>query len=174
MDGFTAASFGTFTPLPDGSESTMSLCNDVAITLFLEKELKVVPDAARGTLLDLGCGAQPYRPLYRRYFRRTVTGDHMVRSKIDAQLDILALPFDDNAFDAVILSEVIEHVADPMRALSEIQRVLKKGGLLFLTWPFIHPLHELPYDYARYTEFGMHQLLRKSGFRLETLTRRGD
>jgi SAM-dependent methyltransferase len=152
----------------------MSLCNDVAITFFLEKELKAVPETARGALLDLGCGAQPYRRLYQHYFRQTVTGDHTVRSKIDAQLDIHALPFEDEAFDAVILSEVIEHVVNPMQALLEIQRVLKKGGLLFLTWPFMHPLHELPHDYARYTEFGMNHLLQKSGFQLETLTRRGD
>jgi SAM-dependent methyltransferase len=152
----------------------MSLCNDVAITAFLGNELKAVPEASRGALLDLGCGTQPYRHLYEHRFRQIVTGDHTVRSKIDVQLDIHDLPFEDEAFDAVILAEVIEHVSDPLKALLEVQRVLKKNGLLFLTWPLIHPLHELPNDYARYTEFGMNRLLKISGFQLETLTRRGD
>jgi len=152
----------------------MSLCNDVAISVFLAKELSEVPDGSRGALLDLGCGTQPYRPLYQHRFRQTVTGDHTVRSRVDVQLDIHDLPFADEAFDAVILSEVIEHVTDPLRGLLEIQRVLKRDGLIFLTWPFIYPLHELPNDYVRYTEFGMNRLLAKSGFQLETLTRRGD
>lgn len=152
----------------------MSLCNDVAITMFLEEQLRIVPDTARGVLLDLGCGTQPYRSLYHNLFKQTVAGDYCVRSRIDTRLDICSLPFMDEVFDAVILSEVIEHIDDPVRALSEVSRVLKKGGLIFLTWPFMHPLHEMPHDYARYTEFGMNRLLRKTGFQLEVLARRGD
>lgn len=152
----------------------MSLCNDVAITMFLKEQLRLVPDSARGALLDLGCGGQPYRHLYRALFKQSVAGDYCVRSRIDARLNICALPFRSEVFDAVILSEVIEHVDDPVQALSEVRRVLKKGGLLFLTWPFMHPLHELPHDYTRYTEFGMSRLLDKTGFELETLSRRGD
>src|SRR5262249_20314844 len=97
-----------------------------------------------------------------------------VRSAIDTKLDAAALPFRDNSFDVVLLSEVIEHVSEAPLVFREINRILRPGGSLLLTWPFICPLHEVPKDYARYTEFGMENMLRASGFRIEVIERRGD
>ena len=152
----------------------MSLYNDLAITAFLEEQLPCVADGKKQILLDLGCGQQPYRSVYCDLFNKVIAADFDVRSKIDALLDARALPFMNDSFDIVLLTEVIEHVDDSSIAFREISRVLKNGGYLLLTWPFICSIHELPKDYVRYTEFGMQRLLQAAGLEIEKLHRRGD
>jgi len=151
----------------------MSLCNEVAIRRFLESELKRVPLHLRGVLLDLGCGTQPYRSLYANVFRHAIAADFDSRSRLDAKLDIRRLPFCDNSVDVVLLTEVIEHVIDGADVIREIGRVLKPGGMLLITWPFIYPLHELPHDYVRYSEFAMQLLASRAGLQITMLERRG-
>jgi SAM-dependent methyltransferase len=152
----------------------MSLCNDLAIADFLAEQLPTVADLDRGILLDLGCGIQPYRAVYADLFKTVIAADFYHRSKINVRLNISALPFPDESCSVVLLTEVIEHVEDTAQALREISRILKKDGHCFLTWPLLYPLHELPFDFGRYTEFGMQRLLEKVGLRIESLYRRGD
>jgi SAM-dependent methyltransferase len=152
----------------------MSLCNEVVITRFLERELNGVPAHLRGVLLDLGCGTQPYRSLYAQGFKQVIAGDVALRSPLDARLDVRRLPFRDNTVDVVLLTEVIEHVVDGADVIREIGRVLKPGGRLLITWPFIYPLHELPHDYVRYSEFAMQSLAIRGGLAITRLERRGD
>ena len=73
----------------------------------------------------------------------------------------------------MLFSEVVEHVPDAPKALAEIARVLRPGGALLITWPFVYMMHEVPNDYARYTEFGMARLLASNGLKFEALARRG-
>lgn len=68
--------------------------------------------------------------------------------------------FDDAQFDAVFLIEVLEHVREPTQAIAEIQRVLKPGGRLILSVPYIFEIHDAPHDYWRFTRFGLQHLLR--------------
>jgi len=152
----------------------MSLCNEITIKSFLNTQLPKLADRERGTLVDLGCGRQPYRSLCGGLFKRIIAADLNVRSRIDVRLDVSGLPFKDEAFDVVLFTEVIEHVHESTRAISEIRRVLKKEGRVLITWPFMYPLHELPHDYIRYSEFGMQYLLESAGLRIEVLSRRGD
>ena len=152
----------------------MSLYNDLAIRHFLTSQLRRVADSHRGIVLDLGCGDQPYRALYAHLFRKVITSDFELRSAVDVQLDSSAIPFADESFDVVLMTEVIEHVPDSVRTLKEVSRILKSGGILLITWPFLHPLHEIPHDYTRLTEFGMQHLAEQAGLRIEALERRGD
>ena len=76
------------------------------------------------------------------------------------------IPFNDNTFDSVLASEVFEHIFNPDEALLELNRVLKKGGNILITVPFVWFEHEIPYDFARYTSFGIEHLLRKNGFQI--------
>jgi len=62
-------------------------------------------------------------------------------------------------FDYVILSEVLEHFHNPATAIRNCRRLLKKGGILLITTPFVFPIHERPVDYYRYTKFGLMHLL---------------
>ena len=79
--------------------------------------------------------------------------------------DIVALPFQSGAFDAVKATEVLEHVPDPAAALRECARVLRSGGHLVATAPFLERLHGDPGDYARYTETMWARLLAEAGLR---------
>jgi SAM-dependent methyltransferase len=68
-------------------------------------------------------------------------------------------PVPDAAYDTVLCSEVLEHVSDPWSGLQEIRRVLRPGGVLLLTVPFLARLHEEPHDYFRYTEHALRATL---------------
>lgn len=69
----------------------------------------------------------------------------------------------DGSVDGVFMLEVLEHVKTPQKALDEIHRILKPGGALFLSTPFIFPLHDEPHDFYRYTKYGLAHLLSAFG-----------
>jgi SAM-dependent methyltransferase len=81
----------------------------------------------------------------------------------DVRADIVALPFRDGVFDAVKASEVFEHVPAVAPALAECRRVLRPGGHMVITVPFLERLHPDPEDYARYTERMWERLLAEAG-----------
>ena len=68
---------------------------------------------------------------------------------------------------------MLEHVFNPDEMLAEIGRVLKKGSLALITTPFCWNEHEAPFDYARYSSFGMKDLLEKNGFRVKSIHKSG-
>ncbi|MBC7249757.1 MAG: class I SAM-dependent methyltransferase [Anaerolineae bacterium] len=78
----------------------------------------------------------------------------------DVVCDVCHVPFPENSFERVFLMEVLEHVYDPAQALAEIYRVLKPGGVLIFSVPFVFPLHDRPFDYFRFTKHGIELLLR--------------
>ena len=90
--------------------------------------------------------------------------DLKLASKADIIGDALKLPFRANSFDTVLLIQVLEHIPKPKKMLEEIYRVLKKGGYLVLTCPLTWNLHEEPYDYFRYTCYGLKYLCEWVGF----------
>jgi SAM-dependent methyltransferase len=124
----------------------------------------------KGVLLDVGCGNQPYRGFLMNSPSKAtkyigVDIDYKFASvKPDLYWDGKKIPLDDNTADTVILTEVLEHCPDPKQVLSEIFRVLKPGGVLFLTIPFLWMLHEVPYDEYRYTPFSLKRFLELAGF----------
>lgn len=83
---------------------------------------------------------------------------------LDAAVDLNeALPFADGRFDTIVLSDVLEHLAEPAVLWREMARVLAPGGRLLLNTPFLYGVHEAPHDYARYTEFGLRRLAEQAG-----------
>ena len=149
---------------------------------FIRRELykKVKKYAPRlgGRLLDFGCGRKPYEHLFhvQEYVGIDVeqTGHDHSRSKVDVYFDGTKIPFDDGTFDSLFCSEVLEHVFDPEDILTEINRVLKGGAKALITVPFCWNEHEIPYDYARYSSFGLKHLLEKHGFRVIELEKTGN
>jgi SAM-dependent methyltransferase len=122
-----------------------------------------------GRLLDVGCGSQPYRSLFfvDEYIGLDIDNEMSRQRGIADQLyDGNAFPFADGSFDSVLCNQVLEHVFNPDDFLREIARVLKPGGKLLLTVPFVWDEHEQPYDYARYSSFGLRALLEKQGIKL--------
>jgi len=128
-------------------------------------------------ILDYGCGSKPYENLFdaREYIGADihVSGHPQANRKADLFFDGKTLPLADNHFDGVLMSEVLEHVFDLQECLSEIVRVLKPGGTLLITCPFVWPLHEEPYDFARYTPFALRQELDKAGLDIVKLEQLG-
>lgn len=124
-----------------------------------------------GHLLDVGCGRMPYKKfLLDNQFITGYTGLDIDTALVyeegvqpDFTWDGISMPFPDNHFDTLMATEVLEHCPDPGRILDEMRRVLKPGGLLFFTVPFLWYLHEVPHDEYRYTPFALQRLLEDSG-----------
>jgi SAM-dependent methyltransferase len=113
-------------------------------------------NATEATTLDLGCGAGPYAD----YFPHRIGFDVQPGPAVHIVGDAHDLgTFEDEQFECVLCSEVLEHLHTPTRAIDEIHRVLKPGGRLILTTRFIFPIHEAPGDYYRYTKYGLRHLL---------------
>ncbi len=122
-----------------------------------------------GKTLDVGCGTKPYEKYFQssEYIGLEIeTTIHKEKSKADFYYDGTKFPFVDKDFDSVVTNQVLEHVFNPNSFLSEINRVLKPHGKLLLTVPFVWDEHEQPYDYARYSSFGLKSLLEKHGFKI--------
>lgn len=124
-----------------------------------------LPPGAR--VLDAGAGEAPYRPLFAHcdYVTQDWPGTvHQGAHGADVIADLHDLPLEDGSFDAVLCTEVLEHVAEPARVLDELARVLRPGGSVLITVPFVIGLHEEPHDHYRYTSHGLRGLLGRSGF----------
>lgn len=122
-----------------------------------------------GHLLDVGCGTKPYQSLFTvdTYIGLDIDSEVTRKSGVADQLyDGGKFPFEDAEFDSILCNQVLEHVFNPDEFLGEIMRVLKPGGRLLLTVPFVWDEHEQPYDYARYSSFGLRALLEKQGFHI--------
>ena len=135
----------------------------------LLKNIKLLGSEITGKTLDVGCGTKPYE----KYFNSTEYIGLEVENTINKQekkVDVLykgdKIPFADKEFDSVISSQVLEHVFNPQQFLSEINRVLKLSGKFLLTVPFMWDEHEQPFDYGRYSSFGLKDLLEKNGFKI--------
>ncbi|NLG17381.1 MAG: class I SAM-dependent methyltransferase [Fibrobacter sp.] len=126
-------------------------------------------------VLDVGCGKKRYRDLFRgaKYFGIDLPFSNSEGNRADVYGSALALPFRDKTFDCVISTEVIEHVPDPVVFLSQVSKVLALEGCLLLSAPFFWPLHEEPYDFYRFTIHGLRELLRKQGFTVKEVIKRG-
>ncbi len=127
-----------------------------------------------GDVLDFGCGEKPYESLFRNARSYVgvdveVSGHDHAQSKVDFFYDGRSLPFPDGRFDAVVSFEVLEHIFNVDEALGEIGRVLKPGGQILITIPFAWDEHEAPYDFARYTSFGITDVLKRNGFEVVEL-----
>ncbi len=121
-----------------------------------------------GKMLDFGCGSKPYRHLFQvdEYIGTDirVSGHNASNKQVDVFYDGNTLPFQDNSFDCVLSSEVFEHIFNLDTVLQELYRILKPDGYMIVTVPFIWDEHEIPYDFGRYTSFGLKHLLEKQGF----------
>lgn len=125
----------------------------------------------KGIVLDIGAGDRWTCPFLGKGVEYVAvdyptTGKELYKSTPDVFADGMQLPFMDNCADAVLCFEVAEHVTDPYRLVSEIKRVLRPGGRVFLSMPFLYPIHDAPYDYQRYTSHGLHRLVKESGLEL--------
>lgn len=121
----------------------------------------------QGRMLDIGCGDKPYEAALRPYVTEHIGLDHPDSLHGLAHADIVAsayeIPVGDRHFDSLLATEVLEHLEEPLAALTEWARVLAPGGCIVITTPMIWHLHEEPRDFYRYTPHGVDYLLRRAG-----------
>ena len=143
----------------------------------LAKHIGALAGHITGRTLDVGCGNKPYLRLYR--------SEECVGLEIDTPQDRASksaeyyydgsrFPFADESFDSIVASEVFEHVFNPDQFVSEVMRVLKPGGKVLLTMPFVWDEHEQPLDFARYSSFGIRFLLERQGLEIIELRKSTD
>jgi len=129
----------------------------------LFREIKKCAPVIGGRVLDVGCGQKPYQSLFQstEYIGLDVeeSGHNHANEQIDVYYDGVQFPFENDSFDSVICNQVLEHIATPEITLSEIHRVLKPQSYVLLTVPFIADEHEQPFDFYRYSSFGIKHLL---------------
>jgi SAM-dependent methyltransferase len=134
----------------------------------ISDNIKYYADNINGITLDIGCGSKPYEKLFSstKYIGvdLEVSGHNHTNSPVDIYYDGRILPFVNGYFDSIVCFEVLEHVFNPSEFLEEANRVLKPGGSAIFTVPFIWDEHEQPFDYARYSSFGLKHLFEKNGF----------
>lgn len=122
---------------------------------------------AGATLLDIGAGES----LYKKVFSQTAytscdlvsSSDRHDFSNLDVIADASALPFPSASFDYAINMVVLEHVPDPWATTHEMARILKPGGTAYALIPLVRPEHLVPYDFHRFTRYGIRQMFENSG-----------
>jgi len=130
-------------------------------------EIRSLGKHVSGRVLDVGCGRKPYENLFNceEYVGLELdTLGNRGKNVADLFYDGKYFPVEDASFEWVLCNQVLEHVFKPDEFLSEINRVLKSEGGLLMTVPFVWDEHEQPYDFARYSAFGLKSLLEKHGF----------
>lgn len=116
-------------------------------------------------IVDVGGGKSPYKKMfsYSKYIildiENRTNSDDVVITDLNSQIN---LP--DDFADLVLMTEVLEHLHNPGKALREIYRILKKDGRLILTTPHVWMFHEEPNDFFRYTPYSLDLLLKNAGF----------
>ncbi|MEL7357654.1 MAG: class I SAM-dependent methyltransferase [Cyanobacteria bacterium J06560_6] len=123
----------------------------------------------RGNLLDVGCGYMPYKELLLSSPGNVdeYIGLDLVHNKYqapDLTWDGKRIPLENQSIDCVVATEVFEHCQNVESVMAEIFRVLKPGGILFFTVPFLWNLHDIPNDEYRYTPFSLERHLKNTGY----------
>ena len=145
----------------------LNLRNDVRYTLTRYFDHYLSSDMI---VYDIGCGEKPFKQCLDGKVKSYVGVDIEEGFYDTGIIDIVGtaykVPSPNNSVDAIISSQVIEHLDRPWDALKESNRLLKKEGYLFLSFPFLYPIHAEPHDYGRYTLFQIEKKLQEHGFKI--------
>ena len=121
------------------------------LRVFREFASRVSRTGSKPVVLDVGCGDKPFASLLDGVY--LVGTDLFPSPAADVVADNAMLPLRESSVDGVLASETLEHTLDYERAINEMIRVCKDGGLLFISVPFMHPIHNPPYDFQRFTAY---------------------
>lgn len=124
-------------------------------------------------VLDAGAGESRHAShfTHARYVAldRCVGDQRWNYQSVDICGDVVNLPLADESVDRVLCIVTLEHAEDPVRAVLEFARVLRRGGKLYLVTPLMWEEHQVPHDYFRFTSWGLRSILRRSGLEIERI-----
>ncbi|HXF85989.1 MAG TPA: class I SAM-dependent methyltransferase [Anaerolineales bacterium] len=140
--------------------------------LWLDSCLNAFASEMRGVVVDLGGKRENKRgsfqpPEHQAQAWWYVNLDLTTHPHIFA--DVLFVPLKSQSVDCVICTEVLEHLSDPQACVNEIHRLLRDGGLVLASTPFLYPVHADPYDFQRFTEDGLQNLFRNFNSSLDKI-----
>lgn len=135
-----------------------------SLEMFLAEAGRAAPPGS--LVLDAGAGDTAHRKFFShcRYESADFGKAEKRYGSLTYVCDLTAIPVDDGRFDMIVCTQTLEHLPEPKAALAELYRVVKPGGQLWLSAPFSYHEHEIPYDFYRYTQYGLRHLLGAVGF----------
>jgi SAM-dependent methyltransferase len=149
--------------------------SEYRLSLSLKSIIEKIEFLPFSKWVDVGCGLRPYESYFPVGAYAGVdietSGRPSDLKAPDYYYDGKVLPFPDNSFDGAISTQVLEHVPDVRSVLAEMYRVVKPGGGLIISLPFLWQEHEEPYDFYRFTRYGITELLKQTGFEVESIHR---
>jgi ubiquinone/menaquinone biosynthesis C-methylase UbiE len=166
---------------------TVGTLNESTRISWLEETLKKIPGDS--IILDAGAGEQPFKKFcaHLKYVSQDFaqykpeelnSGLQMGKwdyGKLDIISDIASIPVDNESFDAIMCTEVFEHVINPIEAIQEFSRILKKDGYLIITAPFCSLTHFAPYHYySGFNKFFYETELDRNGFKIVEIVSNGN
>ena len=136
------------------------------VTRFVENVAKNLP--ANSSILDAGAGESVYKKLFSHCNYKAIdlaVGESRWNyANLDYVGSLHEMPIGDEVFDAVLCTQVLEHLEWPRESVKEMHRVLKPGGKLYMTVPMAQNEHQVPYDFFRYTSYGIGSICKHAGF----------
>ena len=155
--------------------SKRSKVQDIArwyVTSFVYEVSKKVP--ANSLLLDAGAGESVYKKFFAHCNYKAIdlaVGESRWNySNLDYVGPLDDMPIEDDLFDAVLCTQVLEHLEWPRESVKEMHRILKLGGMLYMTVPMAQNEHQIPYDFFRYTSYGIKSICEHAGFKEVKIT----
>lgn len=119
-------------------------------------------------VLDAGAGEGAYRKFFSHCQYKSIdmaVGEtQWDYSALDYVAPLDKMPIPTGTFDAVLCTQVLEHLEHPRESVAEMFRVLREGGVLYITVPMAQGEHQVPYDFFRYTSYGLKSICSKAGF----------
>jgi len=113
-------------------------------------------DGAGKILVDIGCGNMPYKKLFKksRYIGVDIVGN------VDIIAPAWKIPLESESIDLVLLTQCLEHIEKPKESVTEIKRLLKPKGAVFISAPMVMRVHSTKHDFWRFTKFGLLSLFK--------------
>ena len=141
----------------------------VYLAQFAQRAAASLSNDAR--VLDAGAGDCPYRSYFSHAHYESTDLCHVEKnySCISYICDLKNIPIKSDCYDLVFCSQTLEHVPEPKEVVDELFRVLKPNGQLWLTAPLFFAEHEIPFDYYRYTRYGLKYLIQDAGYKVESI-----
>ncbi len=120
-------------------------------------------------VLDAGAGDQRYKGLFAGHIYEAADFEQVDKpyAKSTYVCDLTSIPVPDATYDAIVFTQVMEHLSEPGEVLKEFHRIGKNGCRIFYSAPLCSDEHEVPYDFYRYTQFGVRHLFSKAGFEVQ-------